>query len=295
MLPTRFLASSLPTSLLALCLALSASAAEVPAPAPVQSATEVEQVAITESPHRSEQRLKLGGIIVEVLVKCGDKVKAGQLLMRLDVRIEQAEADMYKHLVAHSDVDIEAAETKHKQAKNDFARVDDLFKNGQAATVVEWEKSRLDVELTALDIKKAQNEKKKNEDQYGLKLAVLQVMELRAKFDGIVERIDAKAGEPIDYQKPAITIVNNDTLWVQFTPKSAVSRTLQKDQQIDVYYTDDPNPRKAKIIFISPVVKADSDRQVVRLEMINPEARPSGLQVRVVLPSKIAQVDTKAQ
>ncbi|MCY2955279.1 MAG: efflux RND transporter periplasmic adaptor subunit [Planctomycetota bacterium] len=295
MLLTRFLASALPTSLLALCLSLSASAAEVPAPAPIQSATDVEKVANTEPSDRSEQRLKLGGVIDEVLVKCGDKVKAGQLLMRLDVRVEQTEADMYKDLVAHSDVDINAAETKHKQARNEFARLDDLFKNGQVASVVEWEKSKLDVELTALEITKAQNEKKKNEDQYKRALAVLQAMELRAKFDGIVERIDAKAGEVIDFQKPAITIVNNHPLWIQFTPKSAVSLTLKIDQELDVYYTDDPKLRKAKIIFISPVVKADSDRQVVRLEMLNPEAKPSGLQVRVVLPSKIAQVETKAQ
>lgn len=293
MLLIRSVAAAIPACLLAILLTCPVSIAQSASPTLSPLPSDVETRANTEPSERSEQRLKLGGVVHEVLVKQGDKVKKDQLLMKLDCRVEQAEAEMYKILADGSEVEIAAAKIKNEQAKVEFIRWEDLFKTN-AATVAEFDKARLDVLLTAEEIRRAEFEKQKNIAQYKRAQAVLQAMELRAAFDGIVERIDAKVGEVIDYQKPAITIVNNSPLWIQFTPKSAVSLTLQSGQELDVYYADDPKPHKAKIIFVSPVVKADSDRQVIRLEMPNPEGRPSGLQVRVALPpGKIVQSDTK--
>ena len=261
-----------------------------------QNTGDLEKIAKTEPSKRSEQRLKLGGLIDEVIVKPGDKVTKGQLLMKLDMRVEELDAKAYKTVFDSSNIDIDVAVTKNKQAKNEFARWDKLFNEDHAASIQEYEKSKLDVELTEQEIKKARAERDKNEAQYNRAMGVLKAMELRAAFDGIVESIDAKIKEVIDYQKPAITIVCNDPLWIEFLPKSEISLTLRKDQELNVWYLNEQTPRKAKIIFMSPVVDAQSDRQLVRLEMGNPEGKPAGLQVRIELPTKLTErTDAKGQ
>jgi RND family efflux transporter MFP subunit len=236
--------------------------------------------------------LKVPGVVAEMLVKPGDRVKAGQILLKEDHAIEESQLKLYEY-VATSEVEIQAAEVKHKQALVDCKRYEGLYADGKAASINEVEKARLDVDLTKLEIEKAKQEKEKAALQVKYQRAVIEAMELRSKIDGIVEKIETKLGEVVDPQKNAITVVTNDPLWVEFNPRSSVAATFQVGQELELNYDGQTEVKRAKVIFISPVVDAKSDRHLVRLEMANPESKPAGLRVKIHLPGKVAQAETK--
>ncbi|HEX2970939.1 MAG TPA: efflux RND transporter periplasmic adaptor subunit [Tepidisphaeraceae bacterium] len=283
---TRFLALAV-LSASALAFAQSSPTASVPA------ATEGETIGHTFPSEQSQHRLKVPGVVSEMLVKPGDRVKAGQILLKEDHAIEDSQLKLYEY-VATSEVEIQAAIAKNKQAKVEYDRYYDLYHNqNQAASKNEMEKAKLDVDLTALEIEKAKQEKEKAALQVNYQRAVIEAMELRSKIDGIVEKIETKLGEVVDPQKNAITVVTNDPLWVEFNPRSSVAATFQVGQELELNYDGQTEVKRAKVIFISPVVDAKSDRHLVRLEMANPESKPAGLRVKVHLPGKVAQAETK--
>lgn len=286
---TRFLALAV-LSVGALAFAQSSSTVPSLLDPPAMAAVETEGVGHTFPSEQSQHRLKVPGVVAEMLVKPGDRVKAGQVLLKEDHRIEDAQLKLYQY-VAESEVEIKAAEVKHAQAKVDYERFNDLYNKDKAASISEVEKARLDVELTQAEIDKAKQEKEKAKLQVEYQKAVIEAMELRSAINGVVERIDAKLGEVVDPQKNAITVVNNDPLWVEFRPRSSVAKAFRVGQELEVTYEGEKEVRRAKIIFISPLVDPQSDRHLVRLEMRNPEGLPAGLKVKVHLPGNVAQVD----
>ncbi|MGE5610559.1 MAG: efflux RND transporter periplasmic adaptor subunit [Bacillota bacterium] len=288
---TRFLALAV-LSAGALAFAQSSSTQPLLSVPPAATAMETEGVGHTFPSEQSQHRLRGMGVVDEVLVKPGDQVKKGQLLLKEDHKVEDRQLALYKY-VAESEVEIKAAEAKNKQAKVECSRYEALFADGMAAARIEVEKAKLEVELSQAEIDKAKQEKEKAALQVKYQQAVIDAMELRSAIDGVVERIDAKLGEVVDPQKNAITVVKNDPLWVEFRPKSSVAQGFQLGQELEVNYEGSKEIRRAKIIFLSPMVDPTSDRRLVRLEMKNPENLPAGLKVKVHLPGKMAQVDPK--
>jgi hypothetical protein len=96
-----------------------------------------------------------------------------------------------------------------------------------------------------------------------------------------VQKIEVEEGEVIDPQRPAITIVRNDPLWVEARVPTRRALGLKLGQQLDVLYKNEPGARKAEIIYFDPVALAGSNFQIVRLAMPNPDNRPSGMLVDV--------------
>ena len=122
--------------------------------------------------------------------------------------------------------------------------------------------------------------------------AKVRQMKLFSPFDGIVEKINMWEGEfaTPDREKYAILVVKNDpcdiditTLWSWQVAK------LSKGETMQVRYVGEKDWRDAKIIYIASVAKSESDNQIVRLEMPNPEHRATGLPVEVKLPAKLLE------
>lgn len=233
---------------------------------------------------RSEHTLKIPDIVMEVKVKEGDPVKAGDVLAVLDDREEQIKLEIIKS-EAESNAAVNAATATLGQKKVEVERYTQMFAAGKAASQYELDRAKLEVSLAEADLEKAKLQKKQAQLQAMQQEELIREMRLISKIDGIIEKLHIHPGEVVDPQKPAIAVVNNDPLWVEFKPKSSTALQLQLGQELDVFYGGEKQATKAKVIFLSPVVDRGSDRRLVRLEMPNPEGRPSGLKVEVGLPS----------
>jgi multidrug resistance efflux pump len=112
-------------------------------------------------------------------------------------------------------------------------------------------------------------------------------MTLNSPIDGIVETIDVSVGEVTDPQKPVMTVVKNDPLWVEFFLPTAQSSKLKVGQQLEVRYADQPQWAPAKVIYKAPVADVASNTQKMRLEVANSNGTDAGLQVVVRLPANV--------
>ncbi|HEV7299311.1 MAG TPA: efflux RND transporter periplasmic adaptor subunit [Tepidisphaeraceae bacterium] len=240
------------------------------------------------------QRLKLAspvpGIVLERAVKSGETVTKGQVLIRLDDTIEKSRLASLE-MEAASTGQIDAALAQYELNKVQLARKEKLLQD-RAGSVSEVEQARLEVEIGQFREKiqrEAQAIKALERDAQKLKV---ELMELKSPIDGQVESIDVGPGEWADPQKQtgAVTVVQNNPLWVEVHLPTRQSQHLDRNAPLMVKHVGDEKAQAipAKIIYINPVADAASDTQLVRLELPNPDNRSSGLQVSVTLPENVA-------
>jgi RND family efflux transporter MFP subunit len=256
---------------------------------------------ITRPSERRQLSLKVMDVVWDVLVKPGDAVRTGQLLViedrreeELNYRIIKIEAESEARIKG-GEVAVKAAEVTLENKQVELQRVQQMYGNG-VATVTELDRARLDVEISKLEIEKARwdleqarVERAQRIAQAERQLVTLDRMQVTSPIDGLVEDVLVRKGEVVDPQKPVIIVVKNDPLWVEVYLPTGVSLGLQVGQTVTVRYAFDPRTREARVIYLNPVADAAAGVQLVRLELANPEGLPSGLPVQVLPPAVVAR------
>jgi RND family efflux transporter MFP subunit len=177
------------------------------------------------------------GRVREVLADLGDRVKQGQILIRLDSEKQQYTLEQQKAAFARSLAQYGATDPDHlpeiedtpdvkratadlNQATQNFDRADELFKR----TLIPQQ--ALDDARSALQARRAQHESARQNaknlrasiqaSQATMKLADRQLRDtdIRAPFDGYVERRLVNLGELVKSQMPVMAVVRLDPLKV---------------------------------------------------------------------------------
>jgi multidrug efflux pump subunit AcrA (membrane-fusion protein) len=247
--------------------------------------------AISYPSEKSQPPFFAPGIIDSIKVKEGDRVKKGDLLMTEDKAIEADELEALR-IESESTKTVEYAEADHaaKAAELDhMQRAADkgVVNPSELAEAIANEKTTaVRIDLAKEETEKAKFETQKQSDKVAR-------MELHSPIDGIVETINLHLGSGVDPSKPdgACVIVNNDPLWVEMRLPSGQAAGLHLQQHLDVRYGPNDPWRQGTIIYSNPVVDAASDTQVVRLELANPDQKPSGLHMTVRLPANVAALN----
>lgn len=241
---------------------------------------------ITKPSVHAKLALPQFGQVLELPVKEGDAVKKGGPLLRQDDRQEVALLEALR-LEAESTVRVEAAEADLKIKQVQHKRLEDLAKNGNA-NPTEVEEAWVKVVYADAQVKIAKLENQKNKQEFARQQIKVAQMTLNSPIDGTVETIDVSVGEVTDPQKPVMTVVKNDPLWVEFFLPTSQSSKLQVGQSLEVRNGGGEQKwAQAKIIYKAPVADAGSDTQKMRLEMPNANGIDTGLQVLVRLPASV--------
>ena len=282
---TAFLRKTLLLSLIAILAA---------APAYGQSTGEIRVEGKTVPSASRDLSLRVMDVVAKVFVKPGDAVKAGDPLIIEDSREEEVNLEILK-LEANliGDLIIQAANATLKNKEVELKRFQEIAANNAGAKS-ELEKAQLDVELAGLDLKKATQDKEKKLLEVKLQEQRISRMQIHSPIDGFVQKIDVEEGEVIDPQRSAITVVRNDPLWIEARIPTRRALNLKLGQQLDVVYRGEPDARKAEIIYFDPVAIAGVNFQIVRLSMPNPDNRPSGMVLDVVVPAEAGAANANA-
>jgi RND family efflux transporter MFP subunit len=218
------------------------------------------------------------GKVSKILADLGDRVAAGQALIQLDSEKQQYNFDQQKAALARTLAQYGAADPEHlpdvektpdvqkanadlQQAKQSYDRANELFKR----TLVP--RQTLDDAETALQSKRASYESSlqtaKNlrasiqASEATMKLADRQFRDtqIRAPFDGYIEKRLVNLGELVKAQMPVIAVVRVDPLKVIAEIPEKMAPWIKDGQAVQLYV--DAYPARifeGKVSRISPAV-----------------------------------------
>jgi multidrug resistance efflux pump len=227
------------------------------------------------------------GVIKSVAVKEGDVVKAGQVLMVQDDDIETEELARLK-IQADSTARLEYAQADLAVKEKVYERKSKA--EGGVFSQEEIEEAQLDQVHSAKQIDVVKLDDSDNLSKQKQQELKVDKMHLRSPIDGVVVEIKTWEGVMAspDPEKPVITVVRNNPCYVVVPLlKTWQVAQLSLGQSMPVKYISDNDWQDAKIVYISPVAKAESDTQLIKLELANPQNKATGLPIQVKLPPNI--------
>ena len=226
----------------------------------------------------------LPGLIHRVLVKEGDWVKPGQVLVRLDESVDRIELDALRNQ-AEDMVQIDAAEAQMAHSKVEW----DILKDAQrknAAPAMEVRKAELTYDISKLKLALARFQITQDNLKYQQKRIRVEQMRMVSKIAGKVEGIAVEEGETVEQLANVLHIIVIDPLWVDAKVPLDTAWRLRLGRQARVILPGyEGKPAKTvtgKVIHVSSV--AAIGKVTVRVEVPNPTRRPAGERVHVSFP-----------
>ncbi len=234
------------------------------------------------------------GLLAQVNVARGETIRKGQVLAALDVRAEQAAAELARFR-AQQRGPVELAERKVAFSRQRFER-----RQAMAAERLIPEQERDDAEaelrLAESELRVANEERQSARLELAQHDAQLALRTLRSPFDGVVVAQLAYPGEVVEpgsTGKGILKIAQLDPLRVHVVLQKEAFGTINAGDVIDVVPEIPAGARySARAVSVDRLIDAASGTFVVLLELPNPQlAIPAGVKCRAVLspPSAPAQ------
>lgn len=207
---------------------------------------------------QAEVSAQVSSYLVEIKVKEGDEVKAGQVLAQLFGKLEELEVQRAKAL-------LERKEYEAKGATSLFR--DRVIPESQAR------ESRIELELARLRLEGAQEQ--------------LRLRTIVAPIDGVVQARLRETGEAVGTAQPLFRIVDLSKAFVVFTVKPEQLPRVALGQKVGLKLPqlDGGSSLAGEVVFVDP--KADSDGNFrVKVLVTEPGSHMrAGLKALVDLPS----------
>jgi RND family efflux transporter MFP subunit len=221
---------------------------------------------------RAELRAVDNGIVEEVLVRPGQHVSAGELLLKMDQRAARAAALRAKADVAHAQVALDDAE-------RELERTQELFDRGLIATE--------ELKDAELGLAAATAELESTKAAQALADVLLEHTELRAPFDGIIVARNAYRGAVIYktlQQQPLIAVAPTDQMLARALVTADVLRRYRPGQPAKVKIRDQVRTGQVYSLGVE-AVRIDPSGAVYELDVIF-DAQPD----EILRPSEFVQI-----
>jgi len=220
----------------------------------------LEAIGTASAAQGTDLAVEMGGTVQEVNFKSNDKVKKGQLLLKIDDRSERA--------------DLEAANAGLDLAETNLKRARELAQRGVSATS-NLEQAEASAQEARASVAKLQ--------------AVLEKKRLVAPFDGVVGIPQVELGQYAATGTTFATLQDRDHMRVDFTLAEQQARQAMVGQAVEVTTEDGTLDLKGKITGVEPKIDANSRLVTLRAEVANDDERLTPGQfvhVRVILPEE---------
>lgn len=278
-------------STLAPILAMWVSCAGDPAPQPTIGCP-----AITRPVRDLDLAFGVSGRLQAVLVRRGERVKAGQLLAQLDGDDLAATVRLLE-VRAQGEHEIEAAQAAWELASQTYGRVKEAFEQ-QAAKPRELDDAWSEAKRTFAEFELARQRKKEAAIELDGAKARHAKTRMEATFGGLVEEVRIEAGGAVDELAPVMRLVDDSAFRIDVAVPVELTLDLSIGQTLTVRYrggleTLVPGELQyATVMSLAHVADAASRTRVVRLEMPNPKGMPAGVPVEVLVPAGAAPTET---
>lgn len=193
------------------------------------------------------------GIIEEIAVERGDRIKKGQVLVRLKAGVEKAQADL--------------AASRYEFGKRRLQRNADLY---QKQLLSAHEKDEMETELRIMEL------------QFQDATEKLKMRTITSPVDGVVVKRILGPGEYVG-EGSIMTIARVDPINVEVVASAGLYGSIRKGMSAEVR-PEKPSGSvyRGKVVVVDPVIDAASGTFGIRVELPNPNySIPVGLGCRV--------------
>jgi RND family efflux transporter MFP subunit len=227
------------------------------------------------------------GMVVQILVEPGTRVRKGQLLAKLDDRQIWADLEAARAKTASTEADLNNWKAEAKILESDLERARKMW-DAQLITKEQFEHAQFKAEADQWDVKRVEQLLINACDSERSLELELEKTQIAAPFDGLVARRYIRAGQTVTRDERLFWVTATGPLRVRFTLPSRFVNQLKVGQQVAITVADG-NPaleHAARLIQVSPVVDPASGTIEVLAELSGaaPDLRP-GMQADVHLPA----------
>jgi len=208
------------------------------------------------------------GVIVEVAVVEGQRVKTGDVVARLDARAQMARVARLR-IAAKADVRIREAQQRLAVAAREEQRLLKLSHQDIASTA-QLERVKLDRVIAEIAIEAAKIE------QAVARAALLEaehrldLLTIRSPFDGTVAKLLHQVGDVVERLQPVAQMVVIDPLWVEFDCHLNHVASLPQGSTVMVQpVINGSQPRRGIVTYRAVLADAASQTRKVRVSVAN--------------------------
>ncbi|MDT3700859.1 MAG: efflux RND transporter periplasmic adaptor subunit [Thermincola sp.] len=209
---------------------------------------------------------KLGGKVIQVPVDVGTRVKAGQLLVKIDstdleISLSKAANGLQNAKLSHNQ-----AVLNYNNAKANYDRYKALFSDG-AISQRDLEQAQLAYELARETMNMPAQATAQN-DIANIKNQIANTT-IVSPIDGEVAARNIDPGELAGPTQPVITVVNIDKVYVEGTVAESDIARVKEGQEVTVTIEAAGGKFAGVVKSISPVANAQSRGYPVKIEIAN--------------------------
>jgi macrolide-specific efflux system membrane fusion protein len=250
-------------------------------------AIEVESV-VLRLVEEAEVPAQESGVVMDVKVREGQRVKSGELLTQIDDQVPRLAADaalaQYDIARANATNDVrirftkKSLEVSEAELQRSTESIERFAKSvSQSQIDVEEltvQKNRLEAEQAEQEQQIAILEMKAKENELTAARAEVTRRRITAPFDGLIVQVYVRKGEWVKPGQQALRIVNVDRLRAEgFVPSGSTANLVGQSVKLTIESNGKPTEFEGKIVFVSPEVDPITGQVRVWAEIDNRDGR----------------------
>jgi len=224
---------------------------------------------VTQSLRDVKLSLPVSGRIESLLVREGQRVTRGELLLHLDRTLEDLEVQRRRLLLADT-ARLSELRAKEKILSEQLAAIQPLLPAG-GITRKQFEDEELALNNVVAERKALEVGKKREQVELELAIEAFERRHLRSPISGVVTKIALREGESVAANEAVVHVVDVSRVRFLCTVAASQSGRLKFGQPVSVQLGlyEKSATRQARIVFVSPVTDAASGLVEVIAEFDN--------------------------
>lgn len=207
---------------------------------------------VVEAVRSSVLAAQVMGSVTALAVQAGDRVKAGQWLIRVDTRLAQQQT-------ATSQAQVAAANAELVTARSEYERKQLLYKKNYI--------SQAALERAEADYKNAEAQVKARIAQSGYSAVETGLHTITVPYNGVVAEVQVERGSMVMPDKPLISMYDPSVMRVVASMPQSQLKQLKSNAPVSIVIGQESTPIVATRVTVLPMVDALSQMAKVRLDL----------------------------
>jgi RND family efflux transporter MFP subunit len=216
----------------------------------------------------------VAAVVDQVPVAVGQRVVAGQVILRQDSRVQEVERER-RRVILQDRSELDSTEQRRRLIEGLTLDATALFERAGTVSRDEVTKLRLELEAAAGRVEQLRQAKRREQVELDLAERELALRELRAPSAGVITLVKVQPGEWAAPGDALLRLVDETVCELRVNVSPAAARRLATGASVAVRVDDPavPAPIGGRVTFVSPVIDAASSLVEVRVQFPNADRR----------------------